>query len=651
MQQFLLAARVLALAAFALALGHAAMAAPLPSPSPNPLPTPHNVPTVMPTTSTAASPTPPTGWRNSVDGFVSLVDQAAGGSGIQPSEGPGFANGNPLSPNTPYDTFASVPTTPGVGGLGQLELTTQYTGKRLNATMISGLGYATGSTTTNTYWTEPLLQTLNPHLGSQALPYAIQFPTHAGQDDGQNTRGSILSGAVGGNDGSWMVRGGWFDLTQNDRFIFVQPPLTSLTPQIGLQTAESLGDGPRLLDGWPAAAPGSSLQGVDLTLHEKSTTLEVTNAALPSLPGTSARMTLGSVVLDRGGGTRFSADFLHLATSGALINTTTLFGQDPVLNAGPQGELPTSVLGGQTQTIAGLRGSFNVGGTFWAAIEAAQAWYDADHVLLTGSSRPGGFYHIGLTHRAGRASTSIEAFRFEPRYATSILPYGAPENIWSSAWSWPGVWLKSTYQLSDNTQIGANRQGFRLHYALKEERFDVRAVYASYYQIDEATTTNANQTGFVEGFFLPQLPGQATLGHMHQYGAWLAWHPSLVDLSLDYIDDTMHRDFQSSQPQDSVTLNTPQIVISASRAVTKTALVSIGYGRFAQKGSWAQGSLTNVDYAENVTFAGTQVEESPHAMVLVQLRSTAFAGLPSAITGPSPNYHATSLIVEQRFHV
>ncbi|MBV8668308.1 MAG: hypothetical protein JOZ28_03770 [Candidatus Eremiobacteraeota bacterium] len=636
-----------------IAIGRAALADPVPSPAPNPAPVPQSSPTATAQPAAPASPAPTSGpgWHNSVDGFVSLVDQATGGSGAQPPEGAGFANGSPLSPNTPYDTFASVPTTPGVGGLGQFELTTQYVGKHLNATMVSGLGYATGSTTNNTYWTEPLMQTLNPHLGSQALPYAIRFPTHAGQDDGQNTRGSILSGAIGSNDGSFMLRGGWFDLTQSDRFVFVQPPLTSLTPQIGLQTAESLGDGPRLLDGWPAAAPGSSLQGIDLTLHDRSTTLEVTNAALPSLPGTSARMTLGSVVLDRGGGTRFSADFLHLATSGDLINTTTLFGQDAVLNAGPQGELPTSMLGGQTQTIAGLRGSFNVGGTFWALVEAGQAWYDANHVLLPGTARPGGFYHLALTHRESRATTSVEAFRFEPRYATAILPYGAPENIWSSAWSWPGVWLKSTYQLSDNTQIGANRQGYRLHYALRGERFDVRASYASWDQIDEATTTNANQTGFVEGFFLPQLPGQATLGHMHQYAAWLAWHPSIADLSLDYVDDTMHRDFQPGQPQDSVTLNTPQIVISASRAVSKTALVSIGYGRYAQRGSWAQGSLTNVDYGENVTFAGTQVTESPHAMVLVQVRSTAFAGLPSSIAGPSPDYHATSLIVEQRFHV
>jgi hypothetical protein len=651
-RQLVIAALVLAPLWFALTTGGAALADPVPSPSANPAPSPQTTPSAAAAPSPSLTPAAPVpGWHSSIDGFVSLIDQSAGGSGIQPPEGPGFARGNPLSPNTPYDVFASVPNTPGVAGLGQFELTTRYTGKHVNAALLSGLGYATGSTTNNAYWSEPLMPTLNPHLGSQALPYAVGFPTHAGQDDGTTTRGSILQGAVGANDGSWMLRGGWIDLTQSDRFVFVQPPPTSLTPQIGLQTAESLGDGPRLLDGWPAAAPGSSLQGIDLALHEKSTTLEVTNAALPSLPGTSSRLTLGSVVLDRGGGTRFSADFLHLATSGALLNTTTLFGQDPVLNAGPQGELPTSVVGGQSQTIAGLRGSFSVGNNFGALIEVSRAWYDATHVLLPGSAQPGGFYHLALAHHAGRATTSIEAFRFEPRYATSILPYGVPENIWSSAWSWPGVWLKSTYQLSDNTQIGANRQGYRLHYALEGERFDVRALYASYSQIDEATTTNGNQTGFVEGFFLPQLPGQATLGHSHQYAAWLAWHPSVADLTLDYVNDTLHRDFSAGQPQDAVTLNTPQIVISASRAVTKSALVCIGYGRFAQKGSWAQGSFTNVDYGENITFAGAQVDESAHAMVLVQVRSTAFAGLPSASGGPSPDYHATNLIVEQRFHM
>jgi hypothetical protein len=415
------------------------------------------------------------------------------------------------------------------------------------------------------------------------------------------------------------------------------------------QTAESLGNGAPTLDGWPTPAPGSPLQGIDLTLHEKSTTLEVTNAALPSLPGTSARITLGSIVLDRGG-TRFSADLLHLATRGAVISTTTLFGQSATLNPGPQGELPSSFLGGQTETIAGLRAAFHVANTFDGLVEVGRAWYDANRVLLPGTAEPGGYYHAALMHAARRATTSIEAYRFEPRYATAILPYGAPENIWSVAWSWPGIWLKSTYQLADISVIGANRQGYRLRYALNGGPFEAHAAYGAYQQVALATTNNVTQTGFVEGFFLPQLPGAGTLGHMHQYAAWLAWHPSFADLTVDYVDDTLHRDFVIGEPQDAVTLNAPQVVFAASRFLNKSALVSLGYGRYATRGSWAQGSLTNVDYAEDVAFAGAQVRESKHAMVLVQIRSTAFSGLPSIIGGPSPNYHGSMLILEQRFH-
>ncbi|HEV2037048.1 MAG TPA: hypothetical protein VGQ96_00455 [Candidatus Eremiobacteraceae bacterium] len=590
-------------------------------------------------------------WRNSLDGFASLVDQATAGNGITPPEGPGFAAGSPLSPMTPYDTFASTPNTPGIGGLAQFVLTTQFTSSRINASLQSGVGYATGSTTNNAYWTEPLMPTLNPHLGSQALPYAVGFPTHAGQDDGTNTRASILEGSLGANDGSWLLRGGWFNLNQNDKFVFTQPPLTSLTPAITAQTAESLGNGAPTLDGWPSPAPGSPLQGVDLTLHEKSTTLEVTDAALPSLPGTYARLTLGSLVLERGAGTRFSADLLHLATSGNSIGTTTLFGQSARLNPGPQGELPTSNLGSQSQTIAGLRGAFHVANTFDGVVEVGRAWYDAHQVLLPGTARPGSYYHAALIHTARRAVTAIEAYRDEPRYATAILPYGVPENIWSVAWSWPGVWLKSTYQLADNSIVGANRQGYRLRYALNGGPFEIHAAYGSYQQVELATTDNATQTGFVEGFYLPQFPGAGTLGRMHQYAAWLAWHPAIADLTVDYVDDTMHRDFQTNQPQDAVSLNAPQVVFAASRYLTKSSLVSAGYGRFAMRGSWAQGSVTNVDFAENVFFAGTQLVESRHANVLLQIRSTTFSGLPSSAGGPSPDYHSTMLVVEQRFHV
>jgi len=552
---------------------------------------------------------------------------------------------------TPYDTLSSAPTTPGVAGIAQFVLTTQYWGRTVDASLQSGLGYVDGSITNAAYWSEPLLPTLNPHLGSQALPYSITFPTHAGQDDGTNTRGSILEGSVGAHDGAWQLRGGWFDLDQNDRFVFVQPPLTNVSPSILAQTAESLGNGAPTLAGWPSLEPGSSLQGVDLTLHEKSTTLEVTNAALPSLPGTSARMTLGSIVLDRGEGTRFSADLLHLATSGNDIATTTLFGEDAKLNPGPQGELPSSTLGGQEQTIAGLRGAFHWTASFDGVVEVGRAWYAANQVVAPGTAQPGGYYHIVFSHTARRATTAIEAVRFEPRYATAILPYGAPENIWSVAWSWPGVWLKSTYQLADNTIVGANRQGYRLRYALNGGPLEIHAAYGSYDQIEQATIDNATQTGFVEGFFLPQLDGTGTLGHMHQYAAWVGWHPKVGDITLDYVDDTMHRDFVTSEPQDSVTLNAPQVVLTMSRPLSTSALASVGYGRYAMRGSWAQGSLTNVNYGQDVWFAGAQLAESSHATILLQVRASAFSGLPSIVGGPSPNYHGSALIVEQRFHV
>jgi hypothetical protein len=599
----------------------------------------------------SSSPGERLGWSNSVDGFASFVDQAASGSGLLPPEGPGFVNGNPLSPMTPYDTFASTPNTPGVGGVAQFILTTRYTSKRIDGSLQSGFAHAIGSTTNNAYWTEPLMPTLNPHLGSQALPYAITFPTHAGQDDATTTRASILGGSVGAHDGSWLVRGGWFNLNQSDRFVFAQPPLTSLTPAVMAQTAETLGNGAPSLDAWPSTPTAAPLQGADLTLHEKSTTLELTNAALPSLPGTSARLTLGSVVLDRGGGTRFSADLLHLSTSGNILNTTTLFGADARLNPGPQGELPTSNLGGQSEAIAGIRAAFHWAGPYDGLVEVGRAWYDARNVLIPGTTEPGGYYHAALLRTSGHTSTSIEGYRFEPRYATAILPYGVPENIWSVAWSWPGIWLKSTYQLVDNTVIGANRQGYRLRYSLTGGPFEARAAYGSYQQTEPSTTDNVNQTGFVEGFFLPQEPGTGTIGQMHQYAAWLAWHPKIADVTVDYVDDTMHRDFHSGFADDAVSLNAPQVVFSASKFLSKQTLVSIGYGRFAMRGSWAQGSLTNVNYAQNVTFAGVQLAESPNAVVLVQLRSTAFSGLPSIIGGPSPNYQGTMLIVDQHFHI
>jgi len=602
-----------------------------------------------PIASPAPSATP--GLRLTLDAFSSYVDQAAAGPGIVPPEGAGFASGSPLSPMTPYDTFSSAPNTPGVGGVSQALLTGVLTGTKLAASATLGLGYVDGSIQNAAYWTENLLPAYNPHLGSQALPYAIAFPTHAGQDDASALRLSLLSASLSRPDGSLALKGGWFDLTQSDRFVFEQAPLTNVTPAIGLQTPESLGDGPPALDAWPSPPPGLPLDGVDLVARKNSTTIELTDALLPALPGTTARLAMISAVADHGVGTRFSAQVARLVTGGALISTSTMFGADATTQPGPQGPLPISVLGAQRQTIAGVRGAFHVAPRLDGLVEIGRAWYDADHVLRPGTTKPGGFYHAALSRTTKRSSVSVEFFRFEPRYATAILPYGAPENVWSVAWSWPGPWLKSNYQLVDNSALGVNRQGFRFKYAVESPNFQLRVAAATYRQIELATLGNVTQVGFVDGFFLPQNDDAATRGVQHQYALWSAWRRPFGDLTFDYVEDTQHRDFVAAHPEDAVSYAAPQYVLTYSRALTKHAIVAGGIGRYGMRGSWGFGGITNVDFAQHVEFIGTQLAESPRAALLVQVRWTAFDGLPSIAKSSAPDYHGALVVIENRYHI
>jgi len=550
---------------------------------------------------------------------------------------------------TPYDTFSSAPQTPGIAGIAQLNLTGQYTGSRYDASFILGLGLVSGSMQNAAYWGENLMPTFNPHLGFTNLPYGIAFPTHANQDEGSAAAIAPLFASFGAHNGRWALRGGFFDLNQDDRFVFIQPPLTNVTPAIGLATAETLGNGLPSLDFWPSAEPGLPLHGIDFTMRRGIAALELTNAALPSLPGTAARVSIGSLVFDHGEGTRYSLSLLHLVTGGDLLAATTLFGKNAMTNPGPQGPLPTSTLGGQVETIAGARAAFHLGASTDGVAEIGRAWYDANDVLEPGTNRPGGFYHLGLSEKRGRATLNLDAYRFEPRYATAVLPYGTPENVWSVAWSWPGIWLKSTYQLVDNTLVGANRQGYRIRYAVDKGPLEVHASFATLRQIEPAIFANVHQVGFVEGFFLPQFNDSGTLGIQHQYGLWIAWHPAIGDITLDYVNDTLHRDAVPAHPEDHVSYQAPQAVLTFAHRFSKAALADVGFGRYAMRGSFAQ-PYTNVNYFQNVGFIGAQLQETEHAAVLVQLRASSFAGLPSIPNGPSPNYHATTLILEQRFH-
>lgn len=540
--------------------------------------------------------------------------------------------------------------TPGIAGVGQFAIVESYAGPRLVGSVRVGVGGLTGSFTNAYYWSENLMPALNLHLDQRGLPYAIVFPTHAGQDTAQVAAASVDQLAIGSANGTWNLRAGYFDLEQTDKFVFTQAPLTNQDPEIGLAAPETLGDGPPVLDAWPSPPPGLPLDGVDLTLHQGQLRAEISDATLPSLPGTPARVTSASIFWDHGNLVHVSGQVVHLTTGGDPIATTTLFGSGASLDFGPQGPLPTSTLGGQRSTIAGLHASFPVVRTLSASFDLGRAWYDASDVLQPGTSKPGNFLRAGLVQPLGTASAQLDLYRFEPRYASAILPYGIPENIWSVAWSWPGVWLKSTYQIADNTSVGANRQGYRLRFTQDGGKVDVHASYAEFQQIDPSSTILSNQVGFVEGFFLPQDPAFTTFGREKQAAAWVAWHPNALAVTLDFVDDMMHRDADASQPQDAVSYEAPQTVLTLSKPLNKRLLAALGFGRFAMVGSWAQGASTNVDFQQDVVFAGGQFAESSHAIVLLQLRQAAFSGLPSIPNGPSPDFHGMLIILEQRFH-
>jgi hypothetical protein len=259
---------------------------------------------------------------------------------------------------------------------------------------------------------------------------------------------------------------------------------------------------------------------------------------------------------------------------------------------------------------------------------------------------------ITITSRHVRRTTAtVEYFRFEPRYATEILPYGAPENVLSVAWSWPGQWLKSNYQLVDNTALGANRQGFRLRYGLDsgDGPFGFRASYAQYRQIDTATLANVSQTGFVDGFFLPQQNDAGTIGSSQQYALWASLKHVWGTLTLDYVNDLQYRPAVAAHPEDYVAYVAPQAIVAFSRQLTSATLVSLGVGRYAMRGAW---STTPIDYGQDVAFIGAQVQESAHGAILFQLRASHFDGLPGdPILLRSPNFGSTLLIVEQRLRL
>ncbi|HMD02547.1 MAG TPA: hypothetical protein VKG44_06220, partial [Candidatus Baltobacteraceae bacterium] len=336
--------------------------------------------------------------------------------------------------------------------------------------------------------------------------------------------------------------------------------------------------------------------------------------------------------------------------SGITFSTTVPFGIDPKFEVTPQGVLPSSLLSGQEETVAGVRGAFRIAPALAidGVVEIGRAWYDAAPVVRPGTQGSGGYYHAGFTTTQGRVTASLDLYRMEPRYATAILPYGVPENQWSAAFAWPGQWLKSNYQLIDNSVLGVNRQGYRFRYYVDKGPLEIHFEYTDLHQIEPETTLTATQSGFVDGFYLPQLPNAATLGRQQRTGIWVAWHPAFGDLTFDFVDDLLYRPYVRGHPEDQVNYDVPQVVLTYSRRVSPNVVVATGLGRYGMKGTFSE----PLDFAQRLFFAGVEVKQTPLSSLLVSFRRTAFGGITTYPSSPlSPNFTGSGLIVEQRVHL
>lgn len=629
---------------------HAQGIAPTPAPSASPSPSASTAsPQASPSPSPAATPPPRprAGLSATTEASLTFIDQATRGGGQIGPEAPGFVAGSALAPNTPYDLFSSAPETPGVAGIGGVTSHLTYGLRKFDLDLTAQLVDVTGSVTNASYWGENLSPMINPHLGSTALGYRVAFPTHAGQDDSWVAALGITEAGVATADGNLRLRAGWFDLEQSDRFVFAQPALTSVNPAIAYAPAESLSSGLAGTDIWQPYSSALPLDGIDVVGKRADATLELTTAALPALPGEGARLTMGSFVIDHGEGTRYSAQLLHVATSGTPFVTTVPFGIDPSFELTPQGVLPTSTLSGQEETIAGARAAFHLmpAISLDGLVEIGRSWYDAAPVARPGTQSPGGYYHLGFTKTHNRATALLDLYRMEPRYATMILPYGIPENQWSAAFSWPGQWLKSNYQLIDNSVLGVNRQGYRARYALDGGPFELHLEYTDLHQIDPETTLTATQVGYVDGYYLPQLPDVATFGQQKRYAGWAAYHAPFGDLTLDIVDDTLYRPFAPTHVEDRVSYEVPQAVATYSRHLTSNIVFATGLGRYAIKGTFSE----PLDFSERLFFAGLELRAGKSS-TLISFRRTAYGGITTYPGYPvSPDFTGSALIVEQRY--
>lgn len=583
-----------------------------------------------------------------------LLSQGAAGPGLSPIDGPSFVRGGLAAPVSPYDPFSAAPLVPGDVAQEQLSLDASWRSRNVTLSAMGGVEALDGDRTNEAYWVEPLDPQDNPHLGSPATGYGVAFPTHPGSDDYVGARAGLTQVRAAFDNDAVTLRAGWFDLAQTLPSVFAAAPTTNALPSLLMRTPESLAPGPFGLNAWDASSTTLPLRGFDLSAAAGAISIEAADAALPSLPGTPARMETVSSGRSFDDGNGWIVQWLHVHSGGDPITTSTDFGANALPSITPQGVLASSILDGQRETIVGAKDTFEAPLALQATIEGAYSIYDADVLGSVGSDRDG-FAHGGLSHALGSARLGFDYYRFDPGFATMVLPYGAPENIWSVAYSWPGPWLKSDFQLVDSSTVGVNREGPLFSYRRDDGRNQLYVTWGKFKQIRPFTTADGAETGFVDGFFLIQFDTlHPTIGSFQRTNAYVGRDLGRFgDLGIDFSDDVLDRPAPRFETIDGVSLDAPQYVVSLTKRATSHIAAAVGFGYFGTRGSWADGSVVNVDFAMRAVFAGAQIAE-PDGAFMVTARRSSFGGAPyfnTVATGlryGSPDFNATTLFVERR---
>jgi hypothetical protein len=586
-----------------------------------------------------------------LESYTSAINQQMVGPGISPPEAPGFIAGSLVAPGTPYDLLNKGPLVTGMGIHQELKIAPTFAMSPLfDLSVSAGYGSAGGSGNVDTYWGDAMMPSLNPSMGFRAFSVPPAFPTHNGADGIQATRVSILQGSIALHSGDGAFTMGWLTQHQTARFVFNQPAWTNTPAQLVPLLPSNIGEGSPGSDIAASKAPILDLQGFDAWYRQGLATAELTNAVLPSLPGSPARMMSASLAVAHGQRLVYSGEIVSLTQSGP-ITAPVLFGNLPFTSPSAYGPIAQSTLFGQRMVVAGAGAVFPVGDSD-AEARVGYSCYGASGAFAPQSSCVSGTYLYGKFHHGFNAfDAGLELVYFSPRYAPAILPYGTPQNIWQIAWAWPRTWYPGYFQFVDHSIVGANRQGARLTAGTLIAGVEIRLAGSIFQQVSNYDNSTAFQPGFVEPYFTPQLTAAGgTRGWEHHLDAALSWKGGKVgDVRLDLTDTTINRAPSAPNPTETVKMDYPGAILAYTRAINERTTGSVGAGWYGAFGSFNGIGPANANLSENVVFAGFEYKANPTSVYHVQYRLYSMNGSPTIPGGPLPLFHGPQIIFEQLF--